>query len=190
MESTSEHTATGHGGAATGSHEHSGTAGETGHSSGARSGDGPNFGSARSDYGSRAYGGGLNKEGLGGPSIDDTGRRDPGSRGYSPERRAQQSLGTGVAIGGGAGMLLLGLGLGAALMYIFDPDNGRRRRALLRDQFVAMSNDASDAVTSKARHLRNRAQGVVAETGKAIGVNPFDTERRTAASGSGDAPGR
>ena len=31
--------------------------------------------------------------------------------------------------------LIGGVGLGAALMYIFDPDRGGRRRALIRDKF-------------------------------------------------------
>ncbi|OLE55778.1 MAG: hypothetical protein AUG51_01520 [Acidobacteria bacterium 13_1_20CM_3_53_8] len=56
------------------------------------------------------------------------------------------------------------MGLGASLMYILDPDKGARRRALLRDKLVAFTNDASDAIASKSRHLRNRAQGVIAET--------------------------
>ena len=64
-------------------------------------------------------------------------------------------------------VFLLGLAVGAALMYLLDPDRGRRRRALLRDQFVHGAHEAEDlrdTAASSARHLRNRARGVVAET--------------------------
>jgi osmotically-inducible protein OsmY len=63
--------------------------------------------------------------------------------------------------------LLVGMLLGAAAMYLFDPDRGRRRRALLRDQVVHGAHeleDLSDGVTARARHLRNRARGMVIET--------------------------
>jgi hypothetical protein len=77
---------------------------------------------------------------------------------------------SGGALAGGWGTLLCGVAAGAALMYFFDPDRGRRRRALLRDKAVGMSNDLGEAATGAARDLRNRAQGVVAEAGSALGV--------------------
>ena len=63
----------------------------------------------------------------------------------------------GVALVGGAG-------LGAALMYIFDPDRGKRRRALIRDKVEAAGNEISDKAEKMGRDLKNRAYGVVAET--------------------------
>ncbi|HEX6070206.1 MAG TPA: BON domain-containing protein [Longimicrobiaceae bacterium] len=68
---------------------------------------------------------------------------------------------------GESGMLLLGAAVGAALMYLLDPDRGRRRRARLRDQLVHGVHEAEhlgDATASNARHLRNQARGLVAET--------------------------
>ena len=59
--------------------------------------------------------------------------------------------------------LVGGLGLGAALMYIFDPDRGKRRRALIRDKVEAAGNKLSDTADKMQRDLRNRAYGVVAE---------------------------
>jgi hypothetical protein len=60
--------------------------------------------------------------------------------------------------------LVGGLGLGAALMYLFDPDRGRRRRALIRDKAEGAANKAGDYAGKMSRDLRNRAYGMVAET--------------------------
>jgi uncharacterized membrane protein len=61
-------------------------------------------------------------------------------------------------------LLFLGwIGLGAGLMYMFDPDRGRRRRATARDATHHMVNSFDDAVEKTSRDLSNRAQGLVAE---------------------------
>ena len=60
--------------------------------------------------------------------------------------------------------LVGGLGLGAALMYIFDPDRGKGRRAHIRDQVDSAANKVSDAAEKMGRDISNRAQGVFAET--------------------------
>jgi uncharacterized membrane protein len=49
-------------------------------------------------------------------------------------------------------------------MYILDPVQGRRRRALLRDKIVHALHAMGDALGATARDARNRATGVVAET--------------------------
>lgn len=64
-------------------------------------------------------------------------------------------------------MLLGGLGLGAALMYVLDPDRGKRRRALVRDKAVRTAHKASDRLEARSRDWRNRARGAAAEV-KAI----------------------
>ena len=64
-------------------------------------------------------------------------------------------------------LVLLGMALGAALMYLYDPDRGRRRRGLVRDQIVHGTHELEDlggGVASRARHIRNRARGVILET--------------------------
>src|SRR5947208_1575869 len=58
--------------------------------------------------------------------------------------------------------LLAGAGLGAGMMYLFDPDRGRRRRALSRDAAVRMGHQAEDAATVVAKDMRNRIQGLAA----------------------------
>jgi|SRR6266446_2431981 len=60
--------------------------------------------------------------------------------------------------------LVGGVGLGAALMYVFDPDRGKRRRALVPDKAEAAGNKVSDRAGKMRRDLSNRAYGIVAET--------------------------
>lgn len=65
------------------------------------------------------------------------------------------------------GSFLLGLTLGAGMMYLLDPERGRRRRALLRDRVVHGAHELEglgDAAGGRARDLRNRALGAVHET--------------------------
>ena len=56
------------------------------------------------------------------------------------------------------------LAIGALAVYFFDPVSGRRRRARLRDQLVHARHEIGDYAEGSAQDLRNRAQGVVAET--------------------------
>jgi BON domain-containing protein len=60
--------------------------------------------------------------------------------------------------------LLAGIGLGAALAYLFDPEAGRRRRALARDKAVRSARLAGEALDATARDLGNRTTGVMAAT--------------------------
>lgn len=57
------------------------------------------------------------------------------------------------------------VGLGAAIMYVLDPRQGGRRRALARDKVVKFAHTSSDAAGQVSRDLRNRAVGAVAEAG-------------------------
>ncbi len=59
--------------------------------------------------------------------------------------------------------VLTSAGVGAGLMYLLDPQEGARRRALVRDQVVRFLNKAGDAAGATARDVRHRAKGVVAE---------------------------
>jgi hypothetical protein len=64
--------------------------------------------------------------------------------------------------------LIKGLGLGAGLMYLFDPQVGRRRRALLADQMTHLVHEGEETFRVGARDLRNRARGLVAEAASAF----------------------
>jgi hypothetical protein len=59
--------------------------------------------------------------------------------------------------------LLGGIGLGAALMYVLDPERGRRRRAMVRDKAVAIANRTGRAVAARSRDLNNRAKGLAVQ---------------------------
>lgn len=54
-------------------------------------------------------------------------------------------------------------GVGAVLMYLFDPDRGKRRRALLRNKAEHGTRIAVDAAGKTHRDVRNHLQGLVAE---------------------------
>ena len=49
---------------------------------------------------------------------------------------------------------------GALAAYFLDPEQGRRRRAVTRDQLTSCLHRASDASQALARDIRYRARGV------------------------------
>lgn len=55
--------------------------------------------------------------------------------------------------------LLGGMGVGAGLMYWLDPDRGRRRRAMARDELVRVVHDAGDALDQGLRDWNHRVSG-------------------------------
>lgn len=58
--------------------------------------------------------------------------------------------------------LMEGAVIGAGLMFFLDPDRGRRRRALIRDQAIHWKRKTAEAAGATSRDLRNRAQGFAA----------------------------
>ncbi len=64
--------------------------------------------------------------------------------------------------------LLGGIGLGATLMYILDPDRGRRRRALMRDKLARATHKVPGAISATARDISNRVQGLTADAASAF----------------------
>lgn len=57
-----------------------------------------------------------------------------------------------------------GFGLGAGLMYLLDPDRGRRRRAIVRDRLSSRIGDSEAFLGKTARDSANRARGLLART--------------------------
>jgi uncharacterized membrane protein len=59
--------------------------------------------------------------------------------------------------------MLAAAGIGAALMYLIDPQGGRRRRAIARDKAVSAWKKTGGAVGTASSDIGNRAKGVLSE---------------------------
>jgi hypothetical protein len=66
--------------------------------------------------------------------------------------------------------LLAGIGGGLALMYFFDPERGRRRRALLRIQLTKLTRMGQEAATSKAAELKSRTASLASDAREKLGT--------------------
>jgi len=53
-----------------------------------------------------------------------------------------------------------GLGIGTGVMYLLDPDRGKRRRALLRDKCASATRKTGQGIETTAHDLSNRARGI------------------------------
>jgi hypothetical protein len=68
----------------------------------------------------------------------------------------------------GRGTVLTGFGIGASLMYFLDPERGRRRRALVRDQLAHTIRLTRDAAGATRRDVGHRTAGPVASLGSLL----------------------
>jgi hypothetical protein len=71
------------------------------------------------------------------------------------KRKKAKAMNKGLSFGAG-------LGLGIGVMYLVDPDRGKRRRALLRDKCVSAQKKTGEVIGVTARDFTNRAQGIAA----------------------------
>jgi osmotically-inducible protein OsmY len=60
--------------------------------------------------------------------------------------------------------LFIGAAAGSTLMFVLDPNGGRRRRALIWDKVTRASRKTRDGLDATARDVANRASGVAAAT--------------------------
>ena len=67
-----------------------------------------------------------------------------------------------------------GVGIGAGVMYFLDPQMGRRRRALMRDQFVSASGRINHGLDVVARDVQQRALGALCEARARLNPEPVD----------------
>jgi gas vesicle protein len=58
--------------------------------------------------------------------------------------------------------LLGAIGAGAALMYFFDPETGRRRRALVRDKYAQGRTVLRDKTESAVHSAADQTRGAIA----------------------------
>lgn len=73
--------------------------------------------------------------------------------------RRQAGRGTGMPRGG----WLVPMAAGAGVMYFFDPQEGDRRRAMLRDQFTHLTSQADDTMDTATRDLSSRTRGIMTQ---------------------------
>src|SRR5262245_15646805 len=73
--------------------------------------------------------------------------------------------------------LLGGLVVGAGIMYLADPDRGARRRSLVRDKARRYARQTGTSIRRQAHWIRNRAQGLAAETRAAMQHEDVDDDR-------------
>ena len=76
--------------------------------------------------------------------------------------------------------MLKAVGIGAAAMYLFDPQQGKRRRAMLRDQCNHLMHSTQRTIDVTRRDLQNRWQGCVAEFQGALHQEPATDEKLVA----------
>ena len=85
--------------------------------------------------------------------------------------------------------LLAGVAIGAALMYALDPNQGNRRRAMVKDKARSLGTKASRKISATTRDLSNRAQGLRHEATKAMGKLNGSKQTSTVSGGYGSGAG-
>ncbi|MBA2557517.1 MAG: hypothetical protein H0V12_09290 [Chloroflexi bacterium] len=119
--------------------------------------------------------------GSAGKGIESAGQRLAVADRIDAFRNPHRSSGPSAATSGLA--LLGGLTTGMAIMYFFDPEEGNRRRAVLKDKLVSIGGSASDTVGAQVRHRRNQLAGAGAETSSMIGDLASDADELQGGSG-------
>ena len=61
------------------------------------------------------------------------------------------------------GSFMFGMLVGGIATFLFDPDRGAYRRSMVRDQFTHFGRVSEESTEAKARDLRNRMQGTIAD---------------------------
>ena len=74
------------------------------------------------------------------------------------------------------GAVLTGLGIGVGLMYLLDPERGRRRRAHIRDQVAHGTRLAGGAVGATSRDVAHRASGAMSRLRATWGRTSVDDD--------------
>lgn len=71
-------------------------------------------------------------------------------------------------------------GVGAGLMYLFDPDRGKRRRAIARDRAMHLSNVVRRELTQTSHDLSNRVHGALTEARSMLEGPEFVSDNKLA----------
>jgi hypothetical protein len=62
-----------------------------------------------------------------------------------------------------------GIGAGVAAAYFLDPKKGAGRRALVRDKFNSLKEEATKSITNATETLQNQASGLASDAKAMIG---------------------
>jgi hypothetical protein len=82
--------------------------------------------------------------------------------------------------------LILGVVGGIAAMFLFDPRDGARRRALLQDKLRKWARLASERARGQATHMRNVSKGLAHEVRTAIPVRGDQAATETTGQAAGE----
>jgi uncharacterized membrane protein len=85
--------------------------------------------------------------------------------------------------------LLTGVGMGVGLMYLLDPDRGRRRRALLRDRLTHSTRVGAHAIGATSRDVSNRAAGAASQMRRVFKRKARQADQDASLQGSSTRPG-
>jgi osmotically-inducible protein OsmY len=81
---------------------------------------------------------------------------------FSHSRRSRTPPPETEASGSGFFTVICAVGVGAALMFLFDPDNGKRRRALLKDKSNSYARRAQEGEEALVRKTLHHVRGALA----------------------------
>lgn len=73
-----------------------------------------------------------------------------------------------------------GAGVGAGLMYLFDPQGGKGRRAVARDKAVSAASKSGDSLRKASKDLGNRGKGLYAAVGSRLRKEETSDRKLTA----------
>lgn len=72
-------------------------------------------------------------------------------------------------------LLAIGAAIGAAIMYLFDPEHGDSRRAIVRDKMTSYTNTAREGLGNTIQQIQNRSSGTLAGMqNRLTGATPSD----------------
>jgi hypothetical protein len=77
--------------------------------------------------------------------------------------------------------LVLGAGIGAGLMYLLDPESGKRRRAAVRDTLASVGQQAKNGIDTASREITSLASRLTSE-------EPRGEDRKGEEGGAGTGP--
>lgn len=80
-------------------------------------------------------------------------------------RRGGQTMLPGITLLGGLG---IGLGTGIALMYLLDPERGKRRRQMLIGRLARLTRAGREAAAEKASAFADRTVGVMSDLRESV----------------------